>query len=82
MNTQVGKDNIEYTDEDGKRGILYNWHCDSWTREWHYTMSIYDRDGFEILHAYNAAPKTVEELKDAMKHVGSYFIREMAKKCE
>ncbi len=71
---------IEYVSDDGHRGVLYNWHHDDFTGEWNYSMSIYDKDGFEVLHAYNAAPKTAEELKDAINHLGTYFILEMAKK--
>lgn len=57
---------IKYTSPDGHEGILYNWHHDSWTGEWNYSMSIRDKDGFEVLHAYNASPKTLKELKDVV----------------
>lgn len=76
------QDHIEYEAPNGTKGLLYNWHYDSWTREWNYSMSIYDKDDYEILHTYNATPKTLEELKDAVEHSGSYFIRDLAKKME
>lgn len=72
-------ENIEYISEKGYKGHLYNWHFDDWTGEWNYSMSIRDKDGFEVLHAYNAAPKTLEELKRVVNHEGfTYFIRQMA----
>lgn len=53
---------MEHTSENGYKGILYNWHYDDWTGEWNYSMRIYGPDGKEVLHAYNATPKTLDEL--------------------
>lgn len=60
---------IEYTSASGVKGILYHWHRDEITEEWRYSMLILDRHGREILHAYNAAPKTVEQLKHVVDRV-------------
>jgi len=46
-------------------GVLYDWHNDPYCGE-HYQMSITDGKGKEVLHSYNAKPKTVEELKDVV----------------
>lgn len=50
------------------RGVLFNWHKDSFCGE-HYEMQIYDDKGNEILHSYNAKPKTLEELKEVVLQV-------------
>lgn len=44
-------------------GTLYDWHNDPLCGE-HYQMSIMDDKGKEVLHSYNAEPKTAEELRD------------------
>ena len=43
-------------------------------------MSIYDPDGFEVTHAYNAAPKNLEDLKNVVNNEPGflYFLRRMA----
>lgn len=73
---------IEYTSEDGYRGLLYNWHFDDWTGEWNYSMSIYDKTGFEVLHSYNASPKNKEELKRVVECHGSmrFILEDLAKR--
>ena len=40
-------------------GTLYGWHDDPLCGE-HYQMSITDDKGKEVLHSYNAEPKTAE----------------------
>lgn len=50
------------------KGVLYDWHNDPICGE-HYQMSISDSKGNEILHSYNATPKTLEELKDVVLNV-------------
>lgn len=72
-------DDIVYKSEDGYTGVLYDYHNDPYCGE-NYQLSIRDKDGYEVLHAYNASPKTLEELKDAVEHRGSFLIREMAKR--
>ena len=47
------------------KGVLYDWHNDPYCGE-HYQMSITDSEGNEVLHSYNAKPKTVEELKEVV----------------
>lgn len=47
------------------KGVLYDWHDDPYCGE-HYQMSIMDDEGREILHSYNAKPKTVEELRSVV----------------
>ena len=71
---------IEYVSDDGYKGVLYNWHYDDWTNEWNFSMSIRDKGGYEVLHAYNASPKTIEELKEVVDSHGSmrYFIERIA----
>ena len=56
---------ITYKTEKGLKGILYNWHNDPYSGD-HYSMIIQDRHGRIILHSYNAAPKTIEELKNVV----------------
>lgn len=46
-------------------GTLYGWHDDPLCGE-HYQMSITDDKGKEVLHSYNAEPKTAEELRDVV----------------
>ena len=70
---------IEYTSEAGYKGVLYNWHYDDLTGEWNYSLSVKDKDGYEVLHAYNASPKTMEELKSVTINWGTFLIREMAR---
>ena len=75
------QERIEYQAPGGQKGVLYHWHNDPFGGSY-YEMSIRDKDGFELLHAYNAAPKTYEELKHVVDHeIGTYFIRRMAEKC-
>ena len=68
----MGCKQIAYTSGKGYKGILYNWHCDNWTGEWHYSMMIFDRDGKEMLHAYNASPKTIQELKNVVERMEEF----------
>ena len=49
-------------------GVLYDWHNDPHCGE-HYQMSITDSEGKEVLHSYNATPKTLEELKGVVLSV-------------
>lgn len=71
---------IEYVSKGGIKGILYNWHYDDWNGEWHYSMRILDKDGYETLHAYNAMPKTMDELKKVVNEHPSmvHFLMNMA----
>lgn len=62
---------IEYTSKDGYKGMLYNWHYDDYIGEFNYSMSISDMNGKEVLHAYNATPKTRDELIDIVNSHGS-----------
>lgn len=62
-------DKIEYVSSDGYKGILYN--CHEWYGEQKYEMSVRDSDGYEVLHTYNATPKTAEELKKVVDGHGS-----------
>lgn len=75
---------IKYTSDDGYTGLLYNWHYDDGTEEWNYSMSIRDMDGYEVLHAYNASPRTMDELKRVVNGHGSmrFIIEELAKEYE
>lgn len=69
---------IRYKSENGYSGVLYNKHRDDWTGEWNYSMRIYDSDGKEVLHAYNAKPKTLGELAkvvDGFEDLRSVLIR-------
>ena len=59
---------IEYTSEKGLTGTLYNWH-QGFDGGWAYEMSVRNRGGVELLHAYNAAPKNLEELKKVVEWV-------------
>ena len=58
MNTE----RIEYVSSKGYKGILYDPHMDMFAGE-NYQMVILDKTGREILHSYNAKPKTEQELK-------------------
>ena len=60
------QERIVYTSENGCKGFLYNWHFDAFTGGWHYSMSIRDETGLEVLHSYNAKPKSKEELKNVV----------------
>ena len=63
---------IRYTGANGYEGVLYNWHKDDYTDgEWNYSMSIRNLAGREVLHAYNATPKTIEELARVVNNIGS-----------
>ena len=68
---------IKYTSPNGYTGILYDWHESDLFDEFHYQMSIRDEGGIEVLHAYNATSKTLEELKkivDEHKSLRQYLI--------
>jgi len=54
-------DEIRYISNNGYRGCLYDPHYDH--DKMFYQMSIRNKNGIEVLHAFNATPKTVEELK-------------------
>ena len=74
---------IEYTAPSGNHGRLYNLHFDDWTGKYTYSMSVRNKDGYEVLHAYNAAPRTLKELKNVVDNeLGTYFFRQMAKKAD
>ena len=77
-----GQKRIEYSSEDGYRGLLYDWHFDNCTGEWNYSMSIKDKDGYEVLYAYNATPKTIDELKKVVDGHGSmrFILEDLAKR--
>ena len=79
MNEDAKVKTLEYVSKAGYKGVLYNWHFDEWTGEWNYSLSVKDKDGYEVLHAYNASPKTMEELKSATINWGTFLIREMAR---
>ena len=53
---------IVYISPNGWKGSLYGWHTDPFCGG-HYSMSIFDDTGKEVLHAYNAKPRTQDELK-------------------
>ena len=77
-------DRIEYVSESGKKGVLYNLHDNYDGTEKLYEMSIYDPDGYEVTHAYNAAPKNIEELKNVVEREPGflYFLNQMKNKAE
>lgn len=56
---------IKFKSKHRFKGLLYDWHDDPYCGE-HYQMTITDNEGKEVLHSYNAKPKTVEELRDAV----------------
>ena len=80
MNEDAKVKTLEYVSKAGYKGVLYNWHYDDWTGEWNYSMSIKDKDGYEVLHAYNATPKTMDELKKVVNEHPSmvHFLMNMA----
>lgn len=83
MNKADMPETIEYVAKGGMKGVLYNWHYDDWTGEWNYSMRILDKDGFETLHAYNATPKTMKELKHVVDtQPWTYFLHRMAERTE
>ena len=57
------EETIKFKSLHGFKGLLYDWHNDPLCGE-HYQMAITDQQGIEVLHSYNATPKTLEELKD------------------
>ena len=59
------EDRIKFKSFHGFKGVLYDWHNDPFCGE-HYQMIITNKQGEEILHSYNANPKTLEELKDVV----------------
>lgn len=59
------EERIEYTSEAGYTGFLYDWHYDPFCG-WHYCMIIRDAAGKNVLHSYNARPKSLEELKSVV----------------
>lgn len=75
-------DKIEYVSSDGYKGILYNLH--EWYGEQKYEMSVRDSDGYEVLHTYNATPKTAEELKKVVDGHGSmrFILEDLAREME
>ena len=56
---------FSYTSENGYTGWLYDYHENFGKR--YYQLSIRDRNKHEVLHAWNAAPKTLEELKKVVE---------------
>lgn len=58
---------IEYYSEDGYRAVLYDYHEVCLYHDKCYQMSVFRPDGLEIMHAYNAAPKTIAELKKVVE---------------
>ena len=58
---------IVYTSPTGWKGSLYGWHNDPFCG-WRYSMSIYDDTGKEVIHAYNANTRTLDELKRIVHH--------------
>ena len=59
------EDRIKYKSLHGFKGVLHDWHNDPFCGE-HYQMTITNQQGEEVLHSYNATPKTLEELKDVV----------------
>lgn len=80
----MAQDRIEYVSENGYKGVLYNLHDDYNGTEKLYEMSIYDADGYEVTHAYNASPKNLEELKNVVEREPGflYFLNRMAENSE
>lgn len=76
----MAQDRIEYVNEKGFKGVLHNPHDDLRGMDKVYEMSVYDPDGFEVTHAYNAAPKNLEDLKNVVNNEPGflYFLRRMA----
>lgn len=69
-------DEIRYVADNGFRGALYDYHeCDG---RYYYQMSIRDKEGHEILHAYNARPKTYEQLKEVVDEHTSMIVNFLA----
>ena len=56
---------IKFKSMHGFKGILHDWHDDPLRGE-HYQMTITNKQGEEVLHSYNAKPKTLEELRDVV----------------
>ena len=56
---------IKFKSMHGFKGILHDWHDDPFCGE-HYQMTITNKQGEEVLHSYNAKPKTLEELRDVV----------------
>ena len=68
MGSEWGEDmeaTIKYKSLHRFKGLLYDWHNDPYCGE-HYQMLITDNEGKEVLHSYNAKPKTLEELRDVV----------------
>ena len=59
------EDRIKFKSLHGFKGVLHDWHNDPFCGE-HYQMTITNQQGEEVLHSYNAKPKTLEELKDVV----------------
>ena len=70
---------ITYTSPDGFTGVLYNWHFDWWTGSWNYSMRI-TYEGKEVLHAYNAGPRNLEQLKKVVGRQHMTKLTELIKK--
>ena len=69
----MGARAISYFSENGYKGILYDLHEDG-----HggicYQMSICKRDdGHEVLHAFDATPKTLAQLKDIVESMPEFL---------
>ena len=75
MEAQKKKRNeIRYKSDNGYEGLLYNWHRDDFTGERCYSMCVFrTSDGHEVLHAYNATPKSREELEIVVDSIGELF---------
>ena len=59
------EERIKYKSFHGFKGVLYDWHNDPFCGE-HYQMIITNQQGEEVLHSYNAKPKTLEELQNVV----------------
>ena len=66
---------IEYLSERHFRGSLYDYHRNPFTDKWYYQMSVFAPGGREILHAFYATPKTVQELKNVVEREEENWIK-------
>lgn len=68
-----GMEAIKYVSENGYKGILYDSHADAFGDQC-YQMSICKRDdGHEVLHAFDATPKTLAQLKDIVESMPEFL---------
>ena len=63
---------VSYKSENGYRGFLYDYHHDEYCG-YHFQMSIRDKDNHEVMHSYNATPKTYDELKELVDDMPSFL---------